>query len=737
MSTVNVSRRNFLKSSTIVGGGLVMGFSLTGCGGTRLLPVEAIEGAYTANAFIQITPENLVRFYCPRDEMGQGVTTGLGTTIAEELDVNPQSLDIVFAGVHSDYKNPAFGVQGTGGSTAMGAHYYPLRQAGAAVRDLILQAASQDLGIEKSQLSTDDSYVIANGQRLPYSQFIATAQTLTAPDLETVQLKDKADFKYIGKEAPRLDGMQKATGTAVFGIDVDLPNMYHAVVRRSPVPDAALLSFDKSAVESMPGVTDILEISGGVAVVAEKYWQAKQAAEKLKVEWSEVELSSIDQAQIKADFKEAMDKEDGPKTGELGDLDAGFESASSVVESEYWAPYLAHAAMEPMNAVIRIENGQVDLWSGTQGPIGAEGLVARTTGIDSENIRIHTTYLGGGFGRRGTLTHIQEVAEIAHLTDKKTVQLVWSREDDIRNGFYRPASLMKIKAGVDDKGEITAWQAKRVGGNITPETLENILPAMIPGMPQALINAAVGASNMVFNNWSVDHSSIEGLYEDYYVPNQEVSHVTVDHGVPLTFLRSVGHSYTAFAKESMMDELAEKAGVDPVQFRLQHAKENPRLNGVIKVAGELIKQMKPAAGHHLGMAAHHSFESSVAQIAEVSVEGGRISVHKMTCIVDCGLAVTPDVVKAQMESSIMYGLTAVLHGELNVDGGAIKESNFHDYPILRMNEAPEVEVVIIDSDQDPTGVGEPGMPPVAPAVANAVYAATGQRLRSLPLKLTS
>ena len=390
--------------------------------------------------------------------------------------------------------------------------------------------------------------------------------------------------------------------------------------------------------------------------------------------------------------------------------------------------------MEPMNAVVRIENGEADVWSGTQGVGLAQGLVARFSGIPVEKVRSHNTYLGGAFGRRATLTHVIETTELAVATGKP-IHLLWSREDDIKHGVYRPASLMSIKAGVNSNGDITAWQAKRVGGNITPRTLQNMMPGLFPSLGDGTIDFMVGLSEDAFSGWVVDHSSIEGLYEDYDFVNTKVNHVTVDHDVPLTFWRSVGHSYTAFAKESMVDELAEKAGIDPVEFRLKNSQNSPRLNNVIRVAGEHMKKMQPGEGHYLGFAAHSSFSTDVAEIAEVSVVNNQIKVHRVTCVVDCGIAINPDVVTAQMEGAVMYGLTAVLHGNLELAQGAFKESNFHDYPILRMNEAPAVDVVIIDSGSEPTGVGEPGLPPIAPAVASAVFAATGQRLRSLPLKL--
>lgn len=680
----------------------------------------------------KILPDNTIKFYTARDEMGQGVTTGLSTLVGEELDVDPLDMQVLLAGLHTDYNNPGMGIQATGGSNAINAHYTQLRQVGANTRALLIEAAAKDLGVSKNAIQTEKGHVLADGNRHPYSQFIETASTMTAPS--EAPMKSPSDFKFIGRESPRVDSIAKATGTAVFGIDVDIPNMHHAVVVRSPVAGARLASVDKSAAEKMPGVTDVIEIGSGVAVVAKGYWQAKKAAETLKPKWQEVPLAKLDTATLKSDYEKAMTEEEGTIGPEDGDLDSAFGNATHVIEGEYWTPFLAHAPMEPMNAIVRIENGEADVWSGTQGPPAAQGLVARFSGIDPEKVRVHQTYLGGGFGRRATLTHIIEATELAVVANKP-IQLLWSREDDLRHGLYRPASLMKLKASVDQDGNMTAWDAKRVGGNISPDTLKNMLPAIFPGLGDGTVNWMVGVADGTFKGWVTDPSSIEGLFEDYDQPNTRVEHTTVDHGLPLTFWRSVGHSYTAFAKESMIDELAHAADIDEVNFRLQNTKNNPRLNNVISIANEHMKKMKPAAGRFLGFAAHHSFKTDVAEIVEVSVENNQIRVHKVTCVVDCGTAVNPDIVRAQMEGGINFGLTAALHGNLELSKGAIKESNFHDYPILRMNEAPDIDVVIIDSGTAPTGVGEPGLPPIAPAVANAVFKATGQRIRSLPLKL--
>ncbi len=728
---MNVSRRTLLAGTAVVGGGLVIGLSMRG--GRTPLPIDAEAGGWIPNAFLQVTPDNVVRFYCPRDEMGQGVTTGLTTLIAEELDVDPHAVVVELAMAHPDYANPEMGVQATGGSNSIKAHWIPLREAGARARAVLLEAASAQLGVPVGGLRTEDGAVISGGERHPYGEFVAAAADIRAP--EQVSLKPISEFRYIGKESARLDGVAKATGTAVFGIDIDLPDLHHAVVVHPPVTRATVKRFDAGAAASMPGVIAVVPVETGIAVVARKYWQARQAAARVEVEWNLPELARYDSARIRQDYDAAYDTEDGNATAERGDLEAALTAARHVVDARYWAPYLAHAPMEPMNATVRIENGEADVWTGSQGVGAAQGLVARYAGISVDRVRSHNTLMGGSFGRRATLHHVIEATQAARATGKP-VQVLWSREDDMRNGVFRPASLMGIKAGVDADGVISAWHARRVGGNFMGETLRNVLPGIAPTIvPVAVTNALGAAADTVTANWMIEPPAIEGLFEDYDLPNRRVTHVTRDHGLPLTFWRSVGHSHNAFATESMIDELAAASGIDPVELRLRNTRDNPRLHAVVRIAGERMRAMRLAPGHAVGMAAHSSFNSYVAEVAEVSVDNGQVRVHNVLCVVDCGIAVNPNVVRAQMEGGVMFALTAALHGEIELDAGAVRQSNFHDYPILRMNEAPSVEVVIVDSNEAPTGVGEPGVPPLAPAVANAVFAATGKRLRSLPLRL--
>ena len=732
MGALNLSRRKFLIAAGVIGGGLVIGVSLSGT--PALPPMRPGKGAFAPNAFLQLTEDGQVRFYCPRDEMGQGVTTGLTTLVAEELDVPPWDIEVLLVGAHPAYANPQFGVQATGGSTSIRQHFKPLREVGAQTRALLLDAAASDLGVARTALNTEDGYVIGSGDRWPYHQFLTTAASLELPS--EVPLKPPAEFKYIGHDFPRLDGLAKSTGTAQFGLDVDVEGQVYAVVRRSPVAGGTLGTLNSTTAEDMPGVIAVVPVSTGIAVVAESFWQAKQAAERLEIEWERPRTPGVSSREIEADYQQALASEAGQCTAEVGDLDGAFASAAHLLEQTYWAPFLAHAPMEPMNAVVRIENGEADVWTGTQAPVGAEGLVARYGGVDKANVRVHGTYLGGGFGRRGVMTHVVEATEAA-LAVKRPVQVVWTREDDLRHGFLRPASLMQMKGSIDAEGRISGWRAKRVGDNISPWFLKTQLPGVLPTVvPDAVFGVAEATTRSVLTDWFVDPTSVEGLYEDYDPPNREIVHVTRSHQIPLVYWRSVGHSYTAFAKESFIDELAHAAKRDVIDFRLDNTRSNPRLHRVIALAGERMRAMTPASGRGLGLAAHTSFLSYVAQVAEVSVTDDTIRVHKVLCVVDCGIAVNPDIVRAQMEGSIMYGLTAALHGEVHFENGAVRESNFHDYPILRMHEAPEVEVMIVESGEDPSGVGEPGLPPIAPAVANAVFAASGKRLRSLPLRVT-
>lgn len=729
---MNSSRREFLRRSGIVGGGLVLGVSLSGCGSPP--PGLTSNGRdFVPNAFLQITEDSEIIFHNPRDEMGQGVYMGLTTLVAEELNTPPNQIGVVMVGAHPDYAAPSSGAQVTGGSSSIRDHYLPLRQAGANARELLLLAASQSLLVPRAELSLKDGLIHHGSEVHPIGQFAAIADQLSLE--RDAPLKPKEQFRFIGKSLPRIDAIAKSTGTAMYGIDAELEGLHRAAVRHSPIPGGEVISFDASDAKTVAGVVDVIEIHSGVAVVANGYWAAKKAAALLNIEWSKpTPLANISSADIRADYSTLMAADGADVHTTKGEAQADISSAHEV-SAEYWTPYLSHSPMEPMNAVVHIQGNRAEAWAGNQSPTAVQSMVTRHADIDADKVTVHGVFSGGGFGRRAYMSHVGEAAALAKITGLP-IQVTWSRESDTKDGWFRPASLVRIDAGLSDTGVIDSWRAKRVGANLTPNIIREILPMVAPSTPQGLVNAIGTVADKAHDGWIVDHASIEGLYEDYDWPNIHVSHATKDHGVPTTFWRSVGHSFTAFAKECAVDELALKAGVDPVALRLSNCNNNPRLAEVIRQAGAVYAAGPSASGHHLGFAAHSSFKSYVAQVAEVSVTKGKIRVHKVSCVVDCGVAVNPDIVRDQMSGAIMFGLTAAMHGKIEIENGEVRQSNFHDYPILRMNEAPEVEVIIVESSEAPTGVGEPGLPPVAPAVANAVFRASGQRLRELPLKLS-
>ncbi|BFM17557.1 xanthine dehydrogenase family protein molybdopterin-binding subunit [Maricurvus nonylphenolicus] len=730
-----LNRRRFLTMAGITGGGLIVGVSLTNCTIAKPLPFKQRQDAFAPDAFLQITTTSEIHFYLPSSEMGQGVYSGLTTLLAEELKVAPESIQVHHAGVHSKYRNAEVGIQGTGGSSSIKGHFLSIRQAGANAREAIRQAASQQLNAPLAEIRLHQGKVYWKGQSLLYGNFVKTAGTLPVPD--SAPLTPDTEFTYIGKPRVRNDALEKVTGSAVFGIDVDIPNLHYAVMLRSPVHGGTVKHFNPNQVSQLPGIKTVIPILNGVAVVATSYWQAQQAAKQLDVEWAlPAKAESASSVQIKADFKHVLIKEPGIQVEESGEGKRALSRAEKIIEAEYWAPYLAHATMEPQNCTVRLTSTHCEVWAPTQIPEVAQGIAALHAGLSQEQVSIHTTFMGGGFGRRAQSDFIAEAVSIAKATGLP-IQAVWSREDDTRHDWYRPASLVRLQAGLDKTGNIDCWYAKRIGPNVLPYVLDENIDGLLQGkLPETWADWLSKRGYGLFNNHISEPFSTEGLWEDYDIPHKDINHATYDPGIRTGFWRSVGHSFNAFFKESFIDELAHTTQKDPVAYRLHHAKGNPRLSKVIEQVADKAGWNQPLAeGHFHGIAAHKSFDTYVAQIAEVSIHSNTPRVHKVTCVVDCGVVVTPDIVKAQMESGIIYGLTAALHGEITFHKGAAEQTNFHDYPMMRMSEAPAIEVHIIDSKEQPTGVGEPGLPPVAAAVANAIYAANGRRLRSLPLRL--
>ena len=707
MSTpTQVTRRAFLETAGAAGAGLVISFYLPS--GLRFRSPTA--GPFAPNAWLRIGEDESVLVIVDRSEMGQGVTTALPMLLAEELEADWSRIRIEFAPADKAYTNPMFGMQGTGGSTSVRAAYTPLRKAGAAARELLVAAAAQTWGVEKAECGAERGAVVhaRSKRRLTYGKLVTKAATLGAPP--DVPLKDPKDWKILGTRVRRLDTPPKVDGSAQFGIDVKVPGMLVAVVARSPVFGGKVTSFDAAKAKAVPGVRQVVQISSGVAVVADGYWPAKKGRDALAVTWDEGPTASVSSATIAQLFGQRAEQA-GAVARHGGDPDGTLGSAPAKVDAVYDLPFLAHATMEPMNCTAHVRADGVDIWAPTQFQTGAQGFGAKIGGVTPDKVKVHTTYLGGGFGRRFELDFIQEALETSKAVGAP-VKVIWSREDDIRNAQYRPANHHRMRAGLDANGQPVAWTHRIVAPSIMarvfPDTVKN-------GLDEEAVEGGVGMP--------------------YAIPNVHVDYLLTDTGIPVGFWRSVNNSYNAFAVESFIDELAHAAKKDPYEYRRDLLGKAPRHLGALNLAASKAGWgTAPPAGRARGIAVYKSFESYVAEVAEVSVAtDGAVKVHRVVCAVDCGPVVNPSIVEAQMESAIVYGLTAALYGEIAIEGGRVKQSNFHDYQMLRLAEMPKVEVYIVPSTDAQGGVGEPGTPPIAPAVANAIFAATGKRIRKLPI----
>jgi isoquinoline 1-oxidoreductase beta subunit len=722
-AVMNASRRRFLKASAAVGGGLVIGFVIPGS--KRFAAAQegaAPTAAFSPNAFLRIGNDDRVTVVLAHSEMGQGIWTTLSMLIAEELDADWSKIAVEHGPASAALASPVFGMQGTGGSTTTWSEFDRYRRAGATARAMLVQAASDRLGVPVGDIRVENGEVIAGNQRLRFGELADEAGQLTAPDPATLTLKEPADWKIIGKPTKRLDTPEKITGKAIFGMDVQFEGLLTAVVARSPVFGGRVKSFDDSAARAVAGVREVVAVPSGVAVVADHFWAAKRGRDALKVEWEPGEFAGTDSAALRTRFNE-LAGQPGAIAAQVGTLATDAEATDdgtvddSMVSADYAVPYLAHAAMEPLNCTVRIEDDKCELWIGTQFQTLEQMAAARITGLPPEKVHVHTTFLGGAFGRRANFAVdvVGEAVEIAKAVGKP-VKTVWTREDDMRGGYYRSAFVQRARIKLDEQGKPASWHHVLVGQSI------------MAGTPME----ATAVKN------GVDHSSIEGVPNSPYVldtPAHRVDLHSPKTAIPVLWWRSVGHSYNAFVMESLVDELADKAGQDPLAYRRMLLKNHPRHLGTLDLAAEKFGwDTALPEGHGRGIAVHESFGSFVAQAAEVSVDDGQIRVHRVVCAIDCGIAVNPEGIAAQMESGIVYGLSAALYGALNIKEGRVVESNFHDYPVLRMAQMPRVETHIVPSTEKSGGVGEPGTPPIAPAVANAVFALTGQRLRELPLR---
>jgi isoquinoline 1-oxidoreductase beta subunit len=753
-----MKRRTWLLSALGATGALVVGWGVMPAR-SRLGSPELMlktEGDVALNGWIKIAQDGSVVLAMPRSEMGQGVHTALAMLVAEELDVPLQRVRLEQAGADSIYGNVAMlvaslpfhpldsegdhkpvkikvgewmvgkiarelGINATGGSSTIADLWDPLRMAAATARASLVQAAAKTWQVPAGDITVADGVMQhASGKSAHYGQMGAAAAGSTPSG---VAPKSRQDWKLIGQPAQRSDIPAKVTGQAQFGLDVRLPGMLFAAVRMSPMLGGSVSAMDTKAALALPGVTQVVKLdawgggTGGLAVVGKSTWQARQGAQAVQAQWQAPNSGALDTTRIQAALLNSLNTENGFTFHEQGVPAQAEKAAAKRIDALYQAPYLAHATMEPMNCTAQVKNGQVDIWVPTQVPQMARAMAAKVAGVKEDQVTVHVTLLGGGFGRRLEVDFVGQAVQVAMACAGLPVQLFWSREEDMTHDFYRPMHLAKFQASQDEKGEITSLRIKSSGDAITPRWMARAAPHLS------------GPIDMP------DKTTAEGLFDlPYGFPSQHMSHVATKSGVPVGFWRSVGHSHNAFFSESFIDELAVATKQDPLAFRLHLLKDAPRYAAVLQLAASKAGWGKPLpAGRAQGIALHKSFGSIVAQVAEVSLEQGQIRVHRVVCAIDCGTVVNPDTVAQQMESSVIYGLSAALFGRIDIVGGEVQQSNFPSYPMVTLSQAPKVQTHIVPSTRHPAGVGEPAVPPLAPAVANALFALTGKRLRALPL----
>jgi isoquinoline 1-oxidoreductase beta subunit len=714
---VYLSRREFLVAS----GGLALGFHLpqllAQSGPGRTGNVDPAN-TFSPNAFIRISPDNTITVIVKHVEMGQGTYTGLPTLVAEELDADWSQIRAEGAPADvKQYNNLFWGeAQGTGGSTALANSYEQLRHAGAAARAMLVAAAAAKWQVPASEIQVARGVLSSNGRRASFGELAADAAKQPVPT--DVKLKDPADFVLIGKPAARTDARAKSNGSAVFTQDIKLPGMLTAVVLHPPRFGAKLASFDATRAKRIKGVQQVVAFStpatNGVAVLARDYWSAKKGRDALTAEWDESAAFRRGSAEIMTEYRR-LAAGPGLSARKDGDADAALKGAAKIVEAAYEFPYLAHATMEPMNCVVRLDGGGCEIWNGEQFQTVDQAAVAKLLGLEPGRVRINQLYAGGSFGRRANpqSDFVLEAAAIAKaINGAAPVKLVWGREDDMRAGYYRPMYYHTLKAGLDGLGKLVAWKHVIVGQSILAGT----------------------AFEPMLVKEGIDATSVEGATNlPYAIPNLAVELHTPKIGVPVQWWRSVGSTHTAYATECFLDEIARETKKDPFEFRRSLLGTHPRHRAVLELAAEKAGWGTPKAGLTRGIAVHESFNSYVAQVVEISGEPSSLKIERVVCAVDCGIAVNPNIIAMQMESGIGFGLSAALTGAITLKEGIVEQSNFHDYPVLRMNQMPKIDVFIVPSKEKPTGVGEPGTPVIAPALANAVLARQGKPIRVLPM----
>jgi isoquinoline 1-oxidoreductase beta subunit len=721
-NAINQGRRSFLKAGAATGGGLVIGFHLP----VGAVAAEAAAGPAKLNAYVKVGTDNRVAFVCGQVEMGQGVHNGLAMLLAEELEVDLRSVRVEQGGIDPAFGNPRYigfkavgGFQATGGSSSIRNFGTKVRHAGAAARFMLISAGAERMQVLRSDCVAENGHVVhkPSGRKVTYGAVANDAAKMVAPDEPA--LKQPSEFRIVGKSTPRHDVPLKVTGRAVYGLDVKRPGMLIATVERCPVFGGKVKSFNAERALKVPGVKKVVQISSGVAVVGTSYWAAKKGRDALEVTWDEGPLAKVSSADLYRTWADLARRPAAAERLKTGDAADALAKGGKRVEAAYELPFLAHACMEPMNATAHFKGDSCEIWASTQAQSWNQHAVAQATGIPPKAVTIHTTYLGGGFGRRLESDYAVEAAETSRAAGNVPVKVVWTREDDIQHDFYRPASHNLLQAALGADGMPTAWRHRIVGTSILQyfKTFGHFL-----------------------RKDGHDPTSTQGAgdYFPYDIPNVLVDYVNNNPGVPSGLWRSVGNTQNGFILESFVDELAHAAGKDPYQYRRQlfskpHA---ARLRAVLDLAAEKADWGKPLpAGVHRGIAAHFAYGGYCSQVAEVSVaRDGKVKVHRVVAAIDPGWVVNPDMVRYQVESAIYYGLNSALYGEITIRNGRVEQSNFNDYKMARMDEMPRVEVHILEGKGEQGGAGEPGTPPISPAVCNAIFAATGKRIRKLPIK---
>jgi len=708
--SISLDRREFLKKSAAGSAGLVIGIYLPGKY-EALAGIPPKEGA-PINAWVQIAPDDSVTLQIDKSEMGQGISTALSMILADELDLDWKKIRTEFAPAAPQYFNPIFGMQGTGGSSSVRGSWEPLAKAGAAAREMLVATAAKRWGVAADACHTENSAVVntATGKRLTYGSLVEEAAKLPVP--VNPKRKEAKDYKFIGKPTKRIDSPVKVNGRAEFGIDVRQPKMLHAVVARCPVFGGKVKSFDATKAKSVSGVKNVVQISTGVAVVADNSWSAMEGRRALEINWDEGPNAKNSSEAIRKLYHERLEQT-GAIARKEGDADSAMSGAATKVDAVYEVPFLAHATMEPMNCTADVRADGCDVYAPTQFQTVNQLTAAKVAGLKPEQVRIHTTYLGGGFGRRAEEDFIIEAVELSKAMSVP-VQVTWTREDDMQADYYRPAVMVRLTAGLDGSGKAVALKSRVVA----PSIMSRFFPGSVKN--------------------GIDETAVEGLATlKYEVPNFLVEYVMTDPGVPVGFWRSVGCSHNGYIAECFVDEMARAAGKDPLEFRRMMLAKEPRPLGALNLAAEKAGWDKPlAAGRYRGIAIVESFGSFVAEVADIRLDrkAKTMQVHRVVAAVDCGRYVNPETIRAQIEGGIIYGLTAALKGEITIANGRVEQSNFNDYDMVRINEAPLVEVHIVESKDGPGGIGEPGTPPIAPAVCNAIFSATGRPVRRLPIK---